>query len=70
MVAEIESFVTPLLPSHMPTESRVLHVHVQLPSSPTTGVEERVDELEALLQPFLPSRKSQCVLKVHSDKSS
>eukprot|EP00971_Amphidinium_carterae_P352811 6492739-Amphidinium_carterae.1 len=70
MIEEIESFVSPLLPSHVPSQPRVLHVHLQLGSSESGEIDSHVDELEALVSPLLPADKDSCILKLHTDRAS
>eukprot|EP00971_Amphidinium_carterae_P128345 2542506-Amphidinium_carterae.1 len=67
MIQEVETFVTPLLPSCLPS-SRVLQVHVDLPCSTEESAEERIVNLEALVKPLLPPGHNQCVVRVHSDR--
>eukprot|EP00971_Amphidinium_carterae_P128344 2542505-Amphidinium_carterae.1 len=67
MIQEVETFVSPLLPSCLPS-SRVLQVHVDLPCSTGKSAEERIVNLEALVKPLLPPGHNQCVVRVHSDR--
>eukprot|EP00971_Amphidinium_carterae_P331599 6465274-Amphidinium_carterae.1 len=69
MIEEIEAYVTPLMPSHVPSNPRVLHVHLRVPSPEIDKFEEHMVDVEALVEPFLPAEESKCVLRVHSDRA-
>eukprot|EP00971_Amphidinium_carterae_P350564 6491621-Amphidinium_carterae.1 len=69
MILDIESFVSPLLLSHLPTRPRVLNVVLNLPTSSDDSPDRVMSDLEAVVKPLLPTKPGSCVLRLHTDKA-